>query len=184
MVSSDLKTGDRLRTPAGELREVVGTHAWTEMRTVYNLTVDDMHTYYVAAGSAAVLVHNAKVDKKCKLQIDHVGQVAPDWVQEGAHVNLKDGMEVVIRADGKGGIVGEGYRLEKGTATQKQVDAVIDTLKTKPKVRKDLLRVTKAALEKFEYSAKAMKEGQKPEWTFENDRSAELRALIEALEKM
>ncbi|MFI5706134.1 polymorphic toxin-type HINT domain-containing protein [Streptomyces xanthochromogenes] len=182
--ASDLKTGDRLRTPAGELREVVGTHAWTEIRTVYNLTVDDMHTYYVAAGSAAVLVHNAKVDKKCKLQIHHVGQVAPDWVQKGAHVNLKDGMEVVIRADGKGGIVGEGYRLEKGTATQKQVDAVIDTLKTKPKVRKDLLRVTKAALEKFEYSAKAMKEGRKPEWTFENDRSAELRSLIEALEKM
>lgn len=75
MGAAALKAGDQLRTPDGELRKIVGTRSWTEMRTVYILTVDDMHTYYVAAGSAAVLVHNAKVDKKCKPQIDHVGQV-------------------------------------------------------------------------------------------------------------
>ncbi|MFD8997376.1 polymorphic toxin-type HINT domain-containing protein [Streptomyces abikoensis] len=56
----DLKAGDRLRTPQGELKEVVGTRAAPGTRTVYNLTVDNLHTYYVVAGSAPVLVHNSK----------------------------------------------------------------------------------------------------------------------------
>ncbi|WP_190092856.1 polymorphic toxin-type HINT domain-containing protein [Streptomyces melanogenes] len=55
----DLKAGDRLRTPGGELREVVSTHASPGTRTVYNLTVDDLHTYYVLAGPSPVLVHNS-----------------------------------------------------------------------------------------------------------------------------
>jgi hypothetical protein len=31
---------------------------WKQVRTVYNLTVDGVHTYYVVAGDAPVLVHN------------------------------------------------------------------------------------------------------------------------------
>ncbi|AYG85231.1 hypothetical protein DWB77_07448 [Streptomyces hundungensis] len=66
--AKDLKTGDRLRTPSGELRSVVNTRAWTESHKVYNLTVDGVHTYYVLAGAAAVLVHNddGPVDLKGK----------------------------------------------------------------------------------------------------------------------
>ncbi|MEU7134144.1 polymorphic toxin-type HINT domain-containing protein [Streptomyces sp. NPDC046261] len=58
--ATELKAGDRLRTPQGELKEVVGTHVSPGTRTVYNLTVDDLHTYYVLAGSAPVLVHNSE----------------------------------------------------------------------------------------------------------------------------
>lgn len=56
--AKDLKAGDRLRTPEGELREVVNTRAWTESRKVYNLTVSGIHTYYVLAGHTPVLVHS------------------------------------------------------------------------------------------------------------------------------
>ncbi|GAA4119422.1 hypothetical protein GCM10022284_75170 [Streptomyces hundungensis] len=57
--AKDLKKGDKLRTPTGELRDVVNTRAWTEHHKVYNLTVDDLHTYYVLAGTTPVLVHNS-----------------------------------------------------------------------------------------------------------------------------
>lgn len=63
-------------------------------------TCSGLHAYYVAAGSATVLVHYAK--KKCNFQIDHVGQVDQDWVTKGAHLNMKDGMEVALRPDGRG----------------------------------------------------------------------------------
>ncbi|MEV4740476.1 polymorphic toxin-type HINT domain-containing protein [Streptomyces sp. NPDC049555] len=181
--AAQVHPGDRLRTPGGDLREVLRTRAWSETRQVFNLTVDDLHTYYVAAGSAPVLVHNAKA-KKCNFQIDHVGQVDQDWVTKGAHVNMKDGMEVALKPDGKGGITGEAIRLKKGTATQKQVDAVVDMLKSNKKLRDDLIRVTKGAKEVFESSAKAMKEGRNPQWRFNNDRTEELQKLIEALESM
>ncbi|WP_308297332.1 Hint domain-containing protein [Streptomyces sp. UNOB3_S3] len=57
--AEELKAGDRLRTPDGELNEVIGSRAWTETRKVYNLTVDGLHTYYVLAGAVPVLVHNS-----------------------------------------------------------------------------------------------------------------------------
>ncbi|MFD5937270.1 polymorphic toxin-type HINT domain-containing protein, partial [Streptomyces sp. NPDC060333] len=59
--AADLKTGDRLRTPEGELKELIGLRAWTERIRVHNLTVDDLHTYYVLAGATPVLVHNCGV---------------------------------------------------------------------------------------------------------------------------
>ncbi|WP_175439210.1 hypothetical protein [Streptomyces vilmorinianum] len=50
--------------------------------------------------------------------------------------------------------------LSRGTATQKQVDAVVVAIKADPKVRADMIRVTKGVKEVFESSAKAMKEGR------------------------
>ncbi|MET9680629.1 polymorphic toxin-type HINT domain-containing protein [Streptomyces coeruleorubidus] len=179
----DLTAGTRLRTSTGAVVEVTAVGTRTVEHTVHNLTVAGAHTYYVLAGSTPVLVHNAKKNK-CSLEIDHVGQVDQDWVTKGAHVNMKDGMEVALRPDGEGGIRGEAIRLKNGTATQKQVDAVVATIKSDPKVRADMIRVTKAAKEVFESSAKAMKEGRNPQWRFSNDRTAELQALIEAMERM
>ncbi|GGM19757.1 DNRLRE domain-containing protein [Micromonospora yangpuensis] len=56
--AEDLRAGDDVRTAAGDLVEVVSTRQWTETRRVHNLTIDGIHTYYVAAGDAPVLVHN------------------------------------------------------------------------------------------------------------------------------
>ncbi|MEV0000696.1 polymorphic toxin-type HINT domain-containing protein [Micromonospora sp. NPDC050980] len=50
--------GDQVITDDGRELRVVATRQWTEQATVYNLTVEDIHTYYVLAGAAPVLVHN------------------------------------------------------------------------------------------------------------------------------
>jgi hypothetical protein len=49
---------------------VVGVRSWTEQRTVYNLTVDTVHTFQVVTGDADVLVHNAG---KCGKALAKVG---------------------------------------------------------------------------------------------------------------
>ncbi|MGW1720159.1 Hint domain-containing protein, partial [Streptomyces sp. NPDC002156] len=60
---SDLRVGDRLRTPDGSVRAVTALRDRSGLapRTVYDLTVADLHTFFVLAGAAPVLVHNCKV---------------------------------------------------------------------------------------------------------------------------
>ncbi|GLY92787.1 LamG-like jellyroll fold domain-containing protein [Actinoplanes sp. NBRC 103695] len=48
----------RFETADHRQATVHSTRPWTEQTTVYNLTVDGLHTYYVEAGDAGVLVHN------------------------------------------------------------------------------------------------------------------------------
>ncbi|WP_049654584.1 polymorphic toxin-type HINT domain-containing protein, partial [Kitasatospora sp. MY 5-36] len=55
-----LKPGDELRDPAGRPQRVEDVRHWNTLQPAYNLTVDDLHTYYVQAGDLPVLVHNAK----------------------------------------------------------------------------------------------------------------------------
>ncbi len=58
--AADLEVGDRLLTDdAGETR-VQAVDLRSARATVHNLTVADLHTYFVVAGSQAVLVHNAE----------------------------------------------------------------------------------------------------------------------------
>ncbi|HLL66090.1 MAG TPA: RHS repeat-associated core domain-containing protein [Micromonosporaceae bacterium] len=56
--AKDLEPGYTVQTADHRPATVVTTRAWTEYETVYNLTVDDIHTYYVVAGDTSVLVHN------------------------------------------------------------------------------------------------------------------------------
>jgi RHS repeat-associated protein len=56
--ATDLQRGDWLRTGAGTLVQVTAVERWTQQATVHNLTVTDLHTYYVLAGATPVLVHN------------------------------------------------------------------------------------------------------------------------------
>ncbi|MFJ8820731.1 polymorphic toxin-type HINT domain-containing protein [Streptomyces sp. NPDC102467] len=60
---SDLRVGDRLRTPDGSVRPVTALldRSGLSPRTVYDLTVSDLHTFFVLAGTTPVLVHNCKV---------------------------------------------------------------------------------------------------------------------------
>ncbi|WP_285685725.1 polymorphic toxin-type HINT domain-containing protein [Actinoplanes sp. NBRC 103695] len=57
--AQDLDPGDRLYTGGFALASNAGLD-WTTTRTstAYNLTIDDLHTYYVFAGNTPVLVHN------------------------------------------------------------------------------------------------------------------------------
>ncbi|MCM2429708.1 LamG-like jellyroll fold domain-containing protein [Streptomyces sp. RKAG337] len=58
--AKDLHPGDILQTPTGtaEVTDVRLFHANT---TTYDLTIGDLHTYYVLAGATPVLVHNCNV---------------------------------------------------------------------------------------------------------------------------
>ncbi|WSB02518.1 polymorphic toxin-type HINT domain-containing protein [Streptomyces sp. NBC_01794] len=54
-----LKPGMRLLTDDGTTLAVAGNRAFAKHARTYNLTVDDLHTYYVLAGETPVLVHNS-----------------------------------------------------------------------------------------------------------------------------
>ncbi len=57
--ATDLRSGQWLQTSAGTYVQVTAVERWTSAgATVHNLTVGDVHTYYVLAGAAPVLVHN------------------------------------------------------------------------------------------------------------------------------
>ncbi|WP_345661002.1 ricin-type beta-trefoil lectin domain protein [Streptomyces venetus] len=61
---SDLRVGDRLRTQDKSVRAVTALRDRPGMaaRTVYDLTVSDLHTFFVLAGESPVLVHNCDGD--------------------------------------------------------------------------------------------------------------------------
>ncbi|MEV6212020.1 LamG-like jellyroll fold domain-containing protein [Kitasatospora sp. NPDC051914] len=55
--AKDLHPGDILQSTAGDVR-VVTVRLYHADATTYDLTIGDLHTYYVAAGDTSVLVHN------------------------------------------------------------------------------------------------------------------------------
>ncbi|MFB6518668.1 polymorphic toxin-type HINT domain-containing protein [Streptomyces sp. NPDC056401] len=57
--AEDLTAGTWLRTSAGTYVQITALRTTVEPHRVHNLTVTDLHTYYVLAGRTPVLVHNA-----------------------------------------------------------------------------------------------------------------------------
>ncbi len=58
-----LRAGDRLQQPDGRAAVALAVRPYRDTHTItYNLTIPDLHTYYVLAGIAAVLVHNCGVE--------------------------------------------------------------------------------------------------------------------------
>lgn len=64
-----LAAGDTLRTPQNTTAVIAHTRDWQGLQAAYNLTVDDLHTYYVSIGATDVLVHNTDF-------------VCPKWVRD------------------------------------------------------------------------------------------------------
>ncbi|MER6304309.1 polymorphic toxin-type HINT domain-containing protein, partial [Kitasatospora sp. NPDC001539] len=57
--ANELKAGDYLRSADGETATVLQVHNYrTNPQSAHNLTIADVHTYYVLAGTTPVLVHN------------------------------------------------------------------------------------------------------------------------------
>ncbi|MEH0579350.1 MULTISPECIES: polymorphic toxin-type HINT domain-containing protein [Streptomyces] len=57
--AGELKPGQWLQTSSGAWIQIGAVEAWTAKKaTVHNLTVTDVHTYYVLVGAAPVLAHN------------------------------------------------------------------------------------------------------------------------------
>ncbi|MFF3329272.1 polymorphic toxin-type HINT domain-containing protein [Streptomyces sp. NPDC002888] len=99
VAARDLKPGMSLRTDKGDTVVVTGNRPFTGHTRTYNLTVDDLHTYYVLAGSTPVLVHNStpcdpwtsyrKVDEdghpvnNTRMPTDEVLDAAERWLGPG-----------------------------------------------------------------------------------------------------
>ncbi|MEV0133053.1 LamG-like jellyroll fold domain-containing protein [Dactylosporangium sp. NPDC050688] len=56
--AQDLRAGDHLRTTDGATTTVMAVRNYVGVAEMRDLTVADLHTYYVIAGDAPVLVHN------------------------------------------------------------------------------------------------------------------------------
>ncbi len=83
--SQDLDRGDLLRTATGESVAVDGLDWATAQRgTAYNLTVADIHTYYVLAGNTPVLVHNTGPCDVPALGPHRPAGVGDDWTARTA----------------------------------------------------------------------------------------------------
>jgi hypothetical protein len=56
--AADMKPSDLLDTPGDGHTTVLAVRVYADTIRTYNLTIDSVHTFYVLAGSTAVLVHN------------------------------------------------------------------------------------------------------------------------------
>ncbi|MFJ9703507.1 DddA-like double-stranded DNA deaminase toxin [Streptomyces fradiae] len=75
--ASDLKAGDTLRTPQNTTVAIVDTRNWQGLQDAYDLTVEDLHTYYVSTGTTNVLVHNTNTD--CPVWVSNLLKQLPEW---------------------------------------------------------------------------------------------------------
>ncbi|WP_256984888.1 polymorphic toxin-type HINT domain-containing protein [Streptomyces sp. 2R] len=57
--ATDLAPAKWLQTESGARAQIANVHRWTQEAAVYNLTISNLHTYYVLAGQTPVLVHNS-----------------------------------------------------------------------------------------------------------------------------
>ncbi|MFE0773814.1 polymorphic toxin-type HINT domain-containing protein [Streptomyces sp. NPDC058861] len=94
--ATDLKSHQWLRTSAGTHVQITAVERWTSQdATVHNLTVSDLHTYYVVADGASVLSHNSlpcAADMEDGLNRAH--EAANDFENPGGmsgHLVLDDG---------------------------------------------------------------------------------------------
>ncbi|MGA5520996.1 DddA-like double-stranded DNA deaminase toxin [Streptomyces pseudogriseolus] len=79
--ASDLTVGDTLRTPQNSMAVISGTHDWQGLQDAFDLTVDDLHTYYVSTGTTYLLVHNT--DAKCPKWVRDIFAELPTYSKTG-----------------------------------------------------------------------------------------------------
>lgn len=122
--AGDLGIGNTLRTPSGRSVDVTGVKSRTGLDSAYNLTVQDLHTYYVLAGNAPVLVHNSsglcgvwksEFDNLPKGKQGHVREMPDEQTMRAAFDRWTAGAE---QLPARGPKIPEVYRLEDGTVIQ------------------------------------------------------------------
>ncbi|WP_055601616.1 polymorphic toxin-type HINT domain-containing protein [Streptomyces aureus] len=108
--AKEIVPGMLLRTGNGSSTQVGVVRAWLQYQRVHNLTVDDLHTYYVLAGTTPVLVHN------CDFVVGSNGTVVPTSASR-----LESGLQSAVNS-GEPGFstfptrsAGVGYELPDGS---------------------------------------------------------------------
>jgi hypothetical protein len=72
--ASELKVGDQLQQADGKPAVVESVRLYHATAITYNLTISGLHTYYVLAGDAPVLVHNSNCNSLTRAQADDVAE--------------------------------------------------------------------------------------------------------------
>jgi hypothetical protein len=86
--AGDLKPGDKVRQADGTTGRVVLVKSVQETRTMYNLSVDTAHTFFVGEGQW--LVHNSDSVDLRRVGLNEAERVAKALGYEGVH-ELKEG---------------------------------------------------------------------------------------------
>ncbi|MFI2209069.1 polymorphic toxin-type HINT domain-containing protein [Streptomyces sp. NPDC020141] len=111
--AGELEPGQMLRTSSGTWVQIETVESWTAQQEVHNLTVDDVHTYFVETGSAAVLAHNCGEDET-KAELTQLGRAQIEKVKSG----LGEGDELPgAFSVGRDRTTGKVYYGESGPAT-------------------------------------------------------------------
>ncbi len=165
--AADLMVGHELRTSSNGRVRVEAVGAYTASMRTHNLTVADLHTYYVLAGRTPVLVHN------CPSPNIRISPAASDWATKGAHMHVGSS-EVRIFPTGNGEVGFEGIRLSNGMASARDVEAARSAIMGNPALRADLIDKARSA----------MADMNDKNWGNSVNRGAEMNFLIKALEKI
>ncbi|GAA2882278.1 hypothetical protein GCM10010524_13610 [Streptomyces mexicanus] len=103
--AKDLKPGDVLQTPTGTA-QVTGVRLYHANTTTYDLTIGTLHTYYVEAGTVAVLVHNCDYEQQAYDRATelHKGLWKGPEDGDGGYAFKNDTTAVVKALDGEGNV--------------------------------------------------------------------------------
>lgn len=107
--ATDLESGQWLQTSAGTYVQITAVQRWTSLAaTVHNLTIGDLHTYYVAAGDVSLLSHNSlPCEAEMEDGLNRAHQAASQFDEPGGmsgHLVLDDGS----RFDLSSGVAADG----------------------------------------------------------------------------
>jgi preprotein translocase subunit YajC len=103
--AKSLHIGDRLRTIDGTTAIIISVHSYTMHAVTYNLTVDDLHTYYVLAGNVAVLVHNSGGAAVCAL--GKLGEQKAGIIKNTKPIEINGRTRYPDELNTQAGIIGE-----------------------------------------------------------------------------
>lgn len=95
----DLDSGDQLRSPDGSSLTVLAVRSLADEQWMWNLTVADIHTFYVANGDEPILVHNClqnQLPESLEAELDAAAAVGARPIRAGTEgfdeaIDLGDG---------------------------------------------------------------------------------------------
>jgi hypothetical protein len=173
-----LRAGDQLRRADGGVAIVARVRMDAGTAPVYTLTVAKDHTFFV--GAAKVLVHNSS----CK-----ISTTASDYLEKGLHIYVDDfkverqrigRFELVLRPDNTGNFVlraffGDSSGLVFNKASSIALNEIFDP--RDPAFRHSLLQAAERA---YQYAVTNPQLAA----SFEKNRTAELKFLVHALQRL
>jgi hypothetical protein len=103
--AGDLTPGELLRTAEGDTVRVVEARHFRKQQRTHDLTVRDVHTYYVLAGASPVLVHNcggALLDRARELHATRADEASTVAVARVRNVHNPDRVETWVATERTG----------------------------------------------------------------------------------